>query len=100
MQIEESLSHPHFAKQRQLKSQERRKRKAEIVYVSMLSKVLSLPGRFNCQVHKFEIKSKRQTAPKKDKVSGRPAKLNEKKSSRDLEREIKKRRHFFVGITT
>ena len=42
MQIEESLSHPHFAKQRQLKSQERRKREAEIVYESMLSKVLSL----------------------------------------------------------
>ena len=32
----------------------------------------------------------------KEKVGGRPAKLNEKKGNRDLEREIKKqRRHFF-----
>ena len=37
----------------------------------------------------------------KKKVGGRPAKLNEKKGDRDLEREIKKqRRHFFVGRTT
>ena len=33
-------------------------------------------------------------------VGGRPAKLNEKKGDGDLEREIKKRRHFFVGRTT
>ena len=35
----------------------------------------------------------------KEEVGGRPAKLNEKKGDRDLEREIKKnkqRRHFFV----
>ena len=34
----------------------------------------------------------------KEKVGGRPAKLNDKKGDRDLEREIrelKKRRHFF-----
>ena len=32
----------------------------------------------------------------KEKVGGRPAKLNEKKGDRDLEREIKKqRRHLF-----
>ena len=32
----------------------------------------------------------------KEKVGGRPAKLNEKKGDRDLEREMKnRRRHFF-----
>ena len=37
----------------------------------------------------------------KEKVGGRPVKLNEKKGDRGLEREIKKqRRHFFVGRTT
>ena len=40
-------------------------------------------------------------AREKEKVGGRPAKLNEKKDDRDLEREIKKqRRHFFVERTT
>ena len=37
---------------------------------------------------------------RKEKVGRRPAKLNEKKGDRDLEREIKNRRHFFVGRTT
>ena len=32
--------------------------------------------------------------------SGRPAKLNEKKGDRDLERDKKQRRNFFVGRTT
>ena len=37
----------------------------------------------------------------KEKVGGRPAKLNEKKGDRDLAREItKQRRHFLVGRTT
>ena len=37
----------------------------------------------------------------KEKMGGRPAKLNEKKGDRDLEREIKKQtRHFSVGRTT
>ena len=37
----------------------------------------------------------------KEKVAGRPAKLNEKKGNRDLEREIKiRRRLFFVARTT
>ena len=37
----------------------------------------------------------------KEKVGGRPAKLNEKKGDRDLEREIKNgRKLFFVGRTT
>ena len=35
----------------------------------------------------------------KEKVGGRPSKLNEKKGDIDQERE-KKRRHFFVGRTT
>ena len=38
----------------------------------------------------------------KEKVGGRPAKLNEKKGDRDLEREIKNKGgiFFFVGRTT
>ena len=37
----------------------------------------------------------------KEKVGGRPAKLNEKKGDRDLVREItQQRRHFLVGRTT
>ena len=38
----------------------------------------------------------------KEKVRGRPAKLNKKKGDRDLGQEIKKkqRRHFLVGRTT
>ena len=38
---------------------------------------------------------------RKEKVGGRPAKLNEKKGDRGLEREIKNRGDiFFVGRTT
>ena len=37
----------------------------------------------------------------KEKVGGRPAKLNEKKGNRDIEREIKNEGDsFFVGKTT
>ena len=36
----------------------------------------------------------------KEKVGHRPAKLNEKKGERDLEREIKTKETFFVGRTT
>ena len=39
----------------------------------------------------------------KEKVSGRPAKLNDKKGDRDLEREIKEKKTkvtFFIGRTT
>ena len=32
----------------------------------------------------------------KEKVGGRPAKLNEKKGDRDLEREIKNKGHIFL----
>ena len=34
----------------------------------------------------------------KEKVGGRPVKLNEKNGERDLEQEIEKTRHFFVGM--
>ena len=83
-----SHSHPRLVKQRQLKSQSRRKRKAEIVSVS----VSSCP-----QIWNIELEKDRE----KEKVGDRPAKLNEKKGNRDLEREIKnKRDSFFVGNTT
>ena len=81
-------SHPRLVKQRQLKSQSRRKRKAEIVSVS----VSSCP-----QIWNIELEKDRE----KEKLGGRPAKLNEKKGNRDLEREIKnKGDSFFVGKTT
>ena len=42
----------------------------------------------------LEYREERDT--EKEKAGDRPAKLNEKKSDRELEREIKKqRRHFF-----
>ena len=74
-------------KQRQLKSQSRRKRKAQIVSVS----VSSCP-----QIWNIELKKDRE----KEKVGDRPAKLNEKKGNRNLERDIKnKGDSFFVGKT-
>ena len=55
----------------------------------MLSKVLSL-DKLSCpQIWNIEQEKDR----KKEKVGGRPAKLNEKKGDRDLER-------VFVGRTT
>ena len=57
-------------------SQSRRKRKAETISVS----VSSCP-----QIWSIELEKDRE----KEKVGGRPAKLNEKKGKRDLEREIK-----------
>ena len=81
-------SHPRLVKQRQLKSQSRRKRKAEIVSVS----VSSCP-----QIWNIELEKDRE----KEKLGGRPAKLNEKRGNRDLEREIKnKGDSFFAGKTT
>ena len=63
----------------------------------MLSKVLNL-DKLSCpQIWIIEQEKVRE----KEKVGGRPAKLNEKKRDRDLEREMKnRRRHFFVGKTT
>ena len=63
-------------------------RKAEIVSVS----VWSCP-----QIWNIELEKDRE----KEKLGGRPAKLNEKKGNRDLEREIKNEGDsFFVGKTT
>ena len=36
----------------------------------------------------------------KEKLGGRPAKLDEKKGDRDLDREREKKETFFVGRTT
>ena len=83
-----SHSHPRLVKQRKLNSQSRRKQKAEIVSVS----VSLCP-----QIWNIELEKDRE----KEKVGGRPAKLNDKKGNRDLEREIKnKGDSFFVGKTT
>ena len=68
------------------------KTKAEIVSASVLSKVLSL-GKLSCpQIWNIEQEKDRE----KEKVGGRPAKLNEKKGDRDLEREIKNKGDIFL----
>ena len=63
-----------------------------------MSKVLNLLDKLSCpQIWNIE----QGKDGEKEKVGGRPAKLNEKKGDRDLEREIKnRRRHLFVGRTT
>ena len=63
----------------------------------MLSKVLSL-DKLSCpQIWNIEHEKDRE----KEKLGGRPAKLNEKKGDRDLEQRDKKQsRHFFVVRTT
>ena len=48
------------------------------------------------QIWNIELEKDRE----KEKVGGRPAKLNEKKDNRGLEREIKNKEDFFVGRTT
>ena len=69
----------------------RRKRKAVIVSASVLSKVLSL-DRLSCpQILNIEHEKDRE----KENVGGRPAKLNEEKGDRDLEREIKNKGDIF-----
>ena len=62
-----------------------------------MSKVLSL-DKLSCpQIWNIEQEKDRE----KEKVGGRPAKLNEKKGERSRARDEKKqRRHFFVGTTT
>ena len=57
----------------------------------MLSKVLSLDQLLCPQI--WNVAQEKDRA--KDKVGGRPAKLNEKKGDRDLEREIKNKRDIF-----
>ena len=58
-----------------------------------LSKVLSLDNLSCPQIWNTEQEKDRE----KEKVGGRPAKLNKKKGYRDLEQEIKnQRRHFLL----
>ena len=58
----------------------------------MLSKVLSL-DKLSCQqIWNIEREKDRE----KEKVVGRPAKLNEKKGNIDLEREIKNKGDIFL----
>ena len=58
----------------------------------MLSKVLSL-DKLSCpQIWNIEQEKDRE----KEKVGGRPAKLNEKKGDRDLEREMKNKGGIFL----
>ena len=61
----------------------------------MLSKVLSLDELSCPQIWNIEQEKDREI----EKISGRSAKLNEKKGDRDPEREIKKGDNFFVGRT-
>ena len=58
----------------------------------MLSKVLSLDQLLCLRIWNVEQEKDRA----KDKVGGRPAKLNEKKGDRDLEREIKNKGDIFL----
>ena len=77
-----SHSHRRLVKQRQQKNQQRRKREAEINSLSVLSKVLSL-DKLSCpQIWNMEQEKHRE----KEKVGGWPAKLNEKKGDRNLEK--------------
>ena len=57
----------------------------------MLSKVLSLDKLSSPLIWNIEQEKDRE----KEKVGGRPAKLNEKKSGRDLKREIKNKGDIF-----
>ena len=57
----------------------------------MLSKVLSLDKLSRPQIWNVE----QEKDGEKEKVGGRPAKLNEKRGDRDLEREIKTEGNFF-----
>ena len=61
-------------------------------YGSVLSKVLSLDKLSYPQIWNIEQEKDRE----KENVGGRPARLNEKKGDRDLEREMKNRGRFFL----
>ena len=67
------------------------KTEAEIVSVSVFSKVLSLDQLSCPQIWNVEQEKDRE----KEKVVGRPGKLNEKKGDRDLERERKNKGDIF-----
>ena len=58
----------------------------------MLSKVLSLDELSSPQIWKIEQEKDKG----KEKVGGRPAKLSEKKSDGDLEREIKNKGDIYL----
>ena len=79
-----SHSHRCLVKQRQ--------QKRKVVSVSVLCKVLNL-DKLSCpQIWNIEQEKDRG----KEKVGGRPAKLNDRKGDGDLEREMKNRRkHYF-----
>ena len=64
----------------------------EIVSVSVLSKVSSLDELACPQIWNIAEQEKDREI---EKVGGTPAKLNDKKGDRDLEREIKKQRRLF-----
>ena len=83
-----SHCHPRLVKRRQLRSQLRRKQKAKIVSVSVLSRVLIV---MSTNLEHIQKEKDRE----KEKVGDRPAKLNEKKGNRDLEREIKNKGDIF-----
>ena len=59
--------------------------------MSVLSNVVSLVQLSCSQIWNIEKEKDRE----KEKVGGRPAKLNEKKGDRDLEREIKNKGDIF-----
>ena len=92
-----SLCHSRLVKRRQLKSQLRRKRKVKIVSVSVLSGVLIvMSGADRLLVISTNLEHiQKEKDREKEKMGDRPAKLNEKKSDRELEREIKNKGDIF-----
>ena len=62
------------------------------LYGSVFFKLLSSDKLLCPQIWNIEQEKDRE----KEKVGGRPAKLNEKKGDRDLEREIKNKGHIFL----
>ena len=58
----------------------------------MFSKILSLDYLLRPQIWNIEQAKDRE----KEKVGGRPARLNEKRGDRDLEREIKNKGDIFL----
>ena len=83
------MAENHIATLVTTKEEIKTKTESGIVSVSVLSKVLSL-DKLSCpQIWNIEQEKDR----KKEKVGGRPAKLNDKKGYRDL--EIKKKGDIF-----
>ena len=68
----------------------------EIVSVSVASKVLSLIDQLSCpQIWNIELKDR-----EKEKVGGRPAKLNEKKNKGDIFFLLEEQHENFVAAVT